>query len=154
MPIWLLKFIPTKFLRKYWKPIVALTLLLTYSLALNTCAVNRTDSKWELREAERVKVEQQEEIKASREAAELKAAQDSAAKEAERKLKLEKEQAEARAAQARAEASEQRRLNDESTKKLEQIQASSSVPAQPIPDSGVRDTLGDLQDKVRSRRPR
>lgn len=153
MLILLLKLTPIwGLIKKHWKIVTAALVFLFYSLFVFNSGFDKANTAWELREAERVKVEQSEEIKASREAAELKAKQDSAAAEREKALKLETEAAETRAAEARAEAAEQRRLNNESTKQLEEIQDNSSVPAQPIPDGGVRDTLHSLQDKVRSRR--
>lgn len=143
MPIWLVK---------YWKPLAALGVFIAYSLTVNNWAVSRTNDKWEVKEASRIEAELKAEIKASGEAEKLKAAQDKANAEAMEKLREAKEAAEARAKLAQQEANNQRRLNNESTKELERIQASSNKPAQPIADDGVRDIIRTGQDKVRSRR--
>jgi len=151
-PLLLLKFIPVKFLKKYWKPIIGGIALLAYTAAVNSCAVDRTNAKWEVREAERVQAESEAETKARQEAAKIKLKQDSANAAAQEKLKKEADEAKQRAADARKDAAEQRRLNNASTKELERLQAESPIAPQPIPDSGVRDTLSSLQDEVRSRR--
>lgn len=156
MPLWLLKFIPWKgFFKKllpYWKPILALIVFTAYSFMLNSCAVDRTNAKWEVKESARIEAELKAKNKALSEAAELKRKQDSAAQAREEQLKKDKAAAEQRAADARAEAAEQRRLNNETTNKFKALQAASSSGPVTLESDGVRDSLRQSQDAVRSRR--
>lgn len=160
MPLWLLKFIPfkaflgplVKGLLPYWKPILAAIVFVIYSFTLNSCAVDRTNAAWEVKEAARIEAQTEAENKALSEATELKRQQDSATEAREAQLKLDAEEAEQRAADARADAAEQRRLNDETTKDFEALQAASGTGPVALEPDGVRDSLHSLQDKVRSRR--
>jgi len=160
MPLWLLKFIPFKTflgplfkaLVPYWKPILAAIVFAIYSFTLNSCAVDRTNAKWEVKEAARIEQELKAKNKALSEAAELKRQQDSAAAAREEQLRKDKEAAEKRASDARAEAAEQRRLNNETTNKFKALQAASGSGPVTLDPDGVRDSLRESQDAVRSRR--
>jgi len=160
MPLWLLRFIPfkaflgplVKGLLPYWKPILAFIVFAIYSFMLNSCAVDRTNDKWEVKEAARIEQELKARNKALSQAAELKRQQDSAAKAREDKLKKDKEAAEKRATDARADAAEQRRQNNETTNKFKALQAASGSGPVTLDPNGVRDSLRESQDAVRSRR--
>lgn len=152
MPLWLLKFTPIwGFIKKHWKIAIAIVTFLVYSLFVFNAGYDKADTAWELKDAERIRVEQVAKEEAQRQADALKERQDAAQKEREDKLRQEKEAAEKRAAEARAEADKQRRLNSAKTKELEALQAADPNGPQPV-DAGVRDILTDGQDKVRSRR--
>ena len=135
----------------YWKPVVAVAAFVIYSFTLNSCAVDRTNDAWEIKDAARVEAELKAKNKALSDAAELKRAQDNAAAAREEQLKKDKEAAELRASEALKEAERQRRQNAKTTAELQELQAADPNGARPLAD-GVRDILSSGQDAVRSRR--
>ncbi len=152
MPLWLLKFLPLKkVLMKYWKPILAFLIFVSYSATLSSFVKTRINSRWELQEAKRVQAETVAQNKALSEASKIKDRQDALLLKAQEELLELREAAEDRLLLAQQEASNQRRLNDVETKDLKVIQTTDGDEPRSL-DVGVRNALHNSQNRVRSRR--
>lgn len=143
---------PLLLLKKFWKPLAGILVFVLYSLFVYNSGVDNANTKWELYESERVRVELQQEAQAELEARELFESQREAEAERQREAELAELEAKERVLAAEKEAERLRRKNDATTRELERLQDDDPNGPEPLAD-GVRIIIHDVQERLRSRRP-